>query len=119
MRAVVTALGYDRAFVVSYYIGIMVTYANASLYPDKVEHLVIMDAPIPGIAPWDDIVKDHRLWHFPLWGPDEDRLVAGRERIYLDRIWDDFTGDPHQPNEGHTRLLCRSVLPTRSHARWL
>src|SRR5579863_10200425 len=89
IRAVVAALGYDRASVVSHDIGIMVAYAYASLYPDKVERLVIMDAPIPGIAPWDDIVKDHRLWHFSFWGPDEDRLVTSRERIYLDRIWDD------------------------------
>jgi pimeloyl-ACP methyl ester carboxylesterase len=99
MRAVLTALGYDRASVVSHDIGIMVAYAYASLYPDKVERLVIMDAPIPGITPWDDIVKDHRLWHFSFWGPDEDRLVAGHERIYLDRIWDDFSGNPKQPDE--------------------
>jgi pimeloyl-ACP methyl ester carboxylesterase len=25
--------------------------------------------------------------------------VAGRERIYFDRIWNDFTGDPSQPDE--------------------
>jgi len=99
IRAVVTTLGYDRAFVVSHDIGIMVAYAYAALYPDKVERLVVMDAPIPGIAPWDDIIKDHRLWHFSFWGPDEDRLAAGRERIYLDRIWNSFTGDPHQPDE--------------------
>jgi len=99
IRAVVTALGYDRASVVSHDIGIMVAYAYAAIYPDKVERLVIMDAPIPGIAPWDDIIKDHRLWHFSFWGPDEDRLAAGRERIYLDRIWDDFSGDPRQPDE--------------------
>jgi pimeloyl-ACP methyl ester carboxylesterase len=99
IRAVVTTLGYDRASVVSHDIGIMVAYAYAALYPDKVERLVIMDAPISGIAPWDDIIKDHRLWHFSFWGPDEDRLAAGRERIYLDRVWNDFTGDPHQPDE--------------------
>jgi len=99
IRAVVTTLGYDRAFVVSHDIGIMVAYAYAALYPDKVERLVTMDAPIPGIAPWDDFIKDHRLWHFSFWGPDEDRLVAGRERIYLDRIWNDFSGDRSQPDE--------------------
>ena len=99
MRAVVTTLGYDRAYVVSHDIGIMVAYAYAALYPDKVESLVVMDAPIPGIAPWDDIVKNPRLWHFSFWGPDEERLVQGRERIYLDRIWNDFSGDPHQPDE--------------------
>jgi pimeloyl-ACP methyl ester carboxylesterase len=99
IRAVVTTLGFDRTFVVSHDIGIMVAYAYAALYPDKVDRLVVMDAPLPGIAPWDDIIKDHKLWHFSFWGPDEDRLVQGRERIYLDRIWNDFSATPTQPDE--------------------
>jgi len=99
IRAVVTTLGFDRTFVVSHDIGIMVAYAYAALYPDKVERLVVMDAPLPGIAPWDDIIKDHKLWHFSFWGPDEERLVQGRERIYLDRIWNDFGASPTQPDE--------------------
>jgi pimeloyl-ACP methyl ester carboxylesterase len=99
IRAVVTTLGFDRTFVVSHDIGIMVAYAYAALYPDKVERLVVIDAPLPGIAPWDDIIKDHKLWHFSFWGPDEERLVQGRERIYLDRIWNDFGASPTQPDE--------------------
>ncbi len=99
IRAVVTTLGFDRTFIVSHDIGIMVAYAYAALYPDKVERLVVTDAPLPGIAPWDDIVKDHRLWHFSFWGLDEERLVQGRERIYLDRIWNDFSATPTQPDD--------------------
>jgi pimeloyl-ACP methyl ester carboxylesterase len=99
IRAVITTLGFDRTFVVSHDIGIMVAYAYAALYPDKVERLVVMDAPLPGIAPWDDLIKDHRLWHFSFWGPDEERLVQGRERIYFDRIWNDFSASPSQPDE--------------------
>src|ERR1700736_3643631 len=99
IRAVVTALGYDRASVVSHDIGIMVAYAYSARYPDKVERLVVMDAPIPGIAPWDDIVKNPALWHFSFHGTDAERLVEGRERIYLDRIWNDFSGDPTKPDE--------------------
>ena len=37
MRAVVTALGYDKTFVVAHDIGNMVAYAYAATYPDKVE----------------------------------------------------------------------------------
>jgi pimeloyl-ACP methyl ester carboxylesterase len=99
IRAVVTALGYDRTSVVSHDIGIMVAYAYAARYPDKVERLVVMDAPLPGIAPWDDIVRMPALWHFSVRGPDAERLVRGRERIYLDRIWNAFTGDPSKPDE--------------------
>jgi pimeloyl-ACP methyl ester carboxylesterase len=99
IRAVVTTLGFDKTSVVAHDIGNMVAYAYAALYPDKVDCLVVMDAPIPGIAPWDDIIKDHRLWHFSFWGTDEDRLVQGRERIYLDRIWNNFSATPTQPDE--------------------
>ena len=99
IRAVVTALGHDRTSVVSHDIGIMVAYAYAALYPDKVERLVVMDAPIPGIAPWNEILGNPALWHFGFHGPDAERLVEGRERIYLDRIWNDFSGDPGKPDD--------------------
>ena len=99
IRAVVTGLGYDRTFVVAHDIGNMVAYAYAALYPDKVERLVVMDAPIPGIDPWGEILQNPGVWHFNFHGPDAERLVAGRERIYLDRIWNDFTGDPGKPDE--------------------
>jgi len=55
IRAVVTRLGYDRTFVVAHDIGNMVAYAYAAMYPDKVKRLVVMDAPIPGIEPWNEI----------------------------------------------------------------
>src|SRR5204863_1144723 len=99
MRAVVTSLGYDKTFVVAHDIGNMVAYAYAAMYPDKVERLVVMDAPIPGIGPWSEILQNPGVWHFNFHGPDAERLVAGRERIYFDRIWDDFTGNPSEPDE--------------------
>ena len=99
IRAVVTALGYDKTFVVAHDIGNMVAYAYAATYPDKVERLVVMDAPIPGIDPWSEILQSPGVWHFNFHGPDAERLVAGRERIYFDRIWNDFTGDPGKPDE--------------------
>jgi pimeloyl-ACP methyl ester carboxylesterase/quercetin dioxygenase-like cupin family protein len=99
IRAVVTALGFDRTAVVAHDIGNMVAYAYAALYPEKVERLVVMDAPIPGIEPWNEILRTPGVWHFNFHGPDAERLVAGRERIYLDRIWDDFTADPSKPDD--------------------
>jgi pimeloyl-ACP methyl ester carboxylesterase/uncharacterized RmlC-like cupin family protein len=112
IRTVVTALGHDRTSVVSHDIGIMVAYAYAARYPDKVERLVVMDAPIPGIAPWDEIVRNRALWHFSFGGPDAERLVQGRERIYLDRIWNDFAGDPSKIDEPtRTSYAAQYALP--------
>jgi pimeloyl-ACP methyl ester carboxylesterase len=99
MRAVVTSLGYDKTFVVAHDIGNTVAYAYAAIYPDKVEKLVVLDAPLPGIDPWNEILLYPVVWHFNFHGPDAERLVAGRERIYLDRIWNDFTADPRHPDD--------------------
>src|ERR1700675_2788055 len=70
IRAVVTELGYDKAFVVAHDIGITVAYAYAALYSDKVLRLVVMDAPIPGIEPWSEVVLNPGVWHFNFHGPD-------------------------------------------------
>jgi pimeloyl-ACP methyl ester carboxylesterase len=91
---VLDALKIDQADLVTHDIGNMVGYAFAAEYPARVRRFVLIDAPLPGIGPWDDIVKSHALWHFSFWGPDAERLVAGRERIYLDRFWNEFSADP-------------------------
>ncbi|MHA6202940.1 alpha/beta fold hydrolase [Dyella soli] len=99
IRAVLVKLGIDHASVVGHDIGTMVAYAYAARYPDKTDRLVVMDAPVPGIPPWDQIVRLPALWHFDFGGPDAERLVAGRERIYLDRFWNEFAADPTRIDE--------------------
>ena len=78
------ALKVDKVDLVTHDIGNMVGYAFAAEHPERVKKFVIIDAPLPGIGPWDDIIRSHALWHFSFYGPDAERLVQGRERIYLD-----------------------------------
>ncbi|PTQ66898.1 alpha/beta fold hydrolase [Pseudomonas sp. GV071] len=99
MRAVLAALGIEKSVVVGHDIGTMVAYAYAARYPELTEQLVVMDAPVPGIPPWNDIVRSPMLWHFDFGGADAERLVAGRERIYLDRFWNEFAGTPSKIDE--------------------
>jgi pimeloyl-ACP methyl ester carboxylesterase len=42
---------------------------------------------------------DPAMWHFGFGGRDMERLVAGRERIYLDRFWNDLSRDPKRFDE--------------------
>jgi pimeloyl-ACP methyl ester carboxylesterase len=94
MQAVLRALGVERYDVVAHDIGNMVAFALATQQPDRVGRLVLIDAPVPGVGPWDEILKTPMLWHFRFGGPDMERLVAGRERIYLDRFWNEFSANP-------------------------
>jgi pimeloyl-ACP methyl ester carboxylesterase len=93
------ALTIGAVDLVTHDIGNMVGYAFAAEHPGRVTKFVIIDAPLPGIGPWDDITRSHALWHFSFYGPDAERLVEGRERIYLDRFWNEFSADPKNFNE--------------------
>jgi pimeloyl-ACP methyl ester carboxylesterase len=94
MAGILDALKITDVAMVTHDIGNMVGYAFAAESPKRVRRFAIIDAPLPGVGPWDDIVKSHALWHFSFWGADAERLVAGRERIYLDRFWNEFSNDP-------------------------
>jgi len=99
VRAVLASLGIEHSVVIGHDIGTMVAFAYAARYPQQTDALVVMDAPVPGVPPWNDIVRSPMLWHFDFGGPDMERLVAGRERIYLDRFWNEFAGDPKKVDE--------------------
>jgi pimeloyl-ACP methyl ester carboxylesterase len=99
IRALLAALGIEHSVVIGHDIGTMVAFAYATRYPQLTDRLVVMDAPVPGIPPWNDIVRSPMLWHFDFGGADAERLVAGRERIYLDRFWNEFAGDPAKVDE--------------------
>jgi pimeloyl-ACP methyl ester carboxylesterase len=58
-----------------------------------------MDAPLPGIGHWDDQLKNPKTWHFNFRGPDVERLVAGRERILLDRFYNELSATPARIDE--------------------
>jgi len=87
------ALGYTKARVVGHDIGLMVAYAYAAAYPQDVEQLVLMDAFLPGVAGWEAIYNDPRIWHFRFYGPTPVALVKGRERTYFEHFWNDFAAD--------------------------
>jgi pimeloyl-ACP methyl ester carboxylesterase len=99
IAGVLDELKIERADLVTHDIGNMVGYAFAAQYPKRVTRFVLIDAPVPGIGPWEEILKNPLLWHFRFGGADMERLVAGRERIYLDRFWNEFSATPARFSE--------------------
>ena len=61
------ALGIARTDLVTHDIGNMVGYAFAAQYPDRVIRFALMDAPLPGIGPWEEVLKRPAIVAFPLW----------------------------------------------------
>src|SRR6202022_1869993 len=99
IAGVLDRLNVDKADLVTHDIGNMVGYALAAQYPARVTRWAVIDAPLPGIGDWDNIIHRPMLWHFNFRGPDEERLVQGRERIYLDRFWNELSANPKAIDE--------------------
>ena len=66
----------------------------AAQFPDRVDRWAVMDAPFPGLGTWEQQLLNPRVWHFNFRGPDVERLVAGRERILLDRFYNELSANP-------------------------
>ncbi|HWE73768.1 MAG TPA: alpha/beta hydrolase [Stellaceae bacterium] len=95
MAKVLDALGVQGPIIlISHDIGNMVGYAFAALNRQRVVRWVVMDAPVPGIGHWEAQLLNPKTWHFNFRGPDVERLVAGRERVFLDRFWNELSANP-------------------------
>jgi pimeloyl-ACP methyl ester carboxylesterase len=117
IAALMDALKIVQSDVVAHDIGNMVAFAFAEKYPNRVTKLVVIDAPIPGIGPWDEIARSPATWHFRFGGPDIERLVRGRERIYLDRFWNEFSADPARfPEQSRSQYAALYALPGAMHS---
>ncbi len=117
VATVLDTLKVEHADLVTHDIGNMVGYAFAAQYRARVTRFVIMDAPVPGVGPWKQILENPLLWHFRFGGPDMERLVAGRERIYLDRFWNEFSANPGRFSEASREHYARLyAMPGAMHA---
>jgi pimeloyl-ACP methyl ester carboxylesterase len=74
-----------HVYLVGHDIGGMVAYAFVRRYPETSRGAMIIDAPLPGIGPWDTVKADPFAWHIMFHQtPDlPEQLLAGRETIYF------------------------------------
>jgi pimeloyl-ACP methyl ester carboxylesterase len=87
--ALMDALGHRRFAMAGHDTGMMIGYALAADYPDRVDRLAVAETPLPGVSPSPPLLGNahlnDRLWHFGFNRLAEvnDQLVIGREAIYF------------------------------------
>lgn len=96
IRALAAELGLDRPYVVGHDIGGMVAYAYARRFPQATRGVMVLDVPLPGIGPWEEIRREPSLWHFHFHQAPAlpESLVAGREAVYFRDFLTRIGGDP-------------------------
>jgi pimeloyl-ACP methyl ester carboxylesterase len=104
--ALMDALGHERFAVYGTDTGMTIAYALAADHPNRVERLVVSEAPLPGISPSPPLflptALNARLWHlaFNQLGADvNEALVRGREEIFFGAEFDASAGTKKLPAE--------------------
>jgi pimeloyl-ACP methyl ester carboxylesterase/uncharacterized RmlC-like cupin family protein len=110
IHELVKSLGYKDIYLVGHDIGMMVAYAYAAQFPSEVKKLALLDAPIPGVGDvWEKIYTTPALWHFHFVNsPIALELVNGRERVFLEHVWQSFGGDLAKFREEEKRMYAQS-----------
>jgi pimeloyl-ACP methyl ester carboxylesterase len=105
--ALMDALGHQRFALVGFDTGLLISYALAADHPDRVDRLVVGEAPLPGISPPTPLILPpqvvDRLWHIPFnqLAETNEQLVRGREDIFI--------GAEYAASAGTNKLLADAV----------
>src|SRR5881397_307828 len=86
----------------------------------RIRALVVMDAFLPGVGGWESVYNNPGIWHFRFNGPTPEALVRGRERVYFEHFWNNFTADKdHSLSKAdRTAYTAAYARPGRMRAGW-
>jgi len=100
VHEVITKMELEQVTLVGQDVGGMVAYAYLWGLAD-VSRGVIMDVVIPGVDPWDDVLRNPAIWHFAFHAVPElpEILVRGHERPYFDFFYDSLSHDSSKLTE--------------------
>jgi pimeloyl-ACP methyl ester carboxylesterase len=95
VHELISAMDLKDVTLVGQDIGGMIVYAYLQAYED-IRRAVIMDVVLPGIAPWEEVIRNPQIWHFALHAIPSlpERLVQGRQEEYFRFFYDVLSFDP-------------------------
>jgi pimeloyl-ACP methyl ester carboxylesterase len=102
--ALMEALGHQRFALYGTDTGMPIAYALAADHPDRLERLVVSEAPLPGVTPSPPLLLppplNARLWHLAfnqLPAEVNEQLVRGREDVFFGAEFDASAGTNKLP----------------------
>ena len=96
LHGVIESLGLSHVTLVGHDVGGMVVYAYLHAYPGELERAAILNVAIPGVAPWDDVVRNPHIWHFAFHTVPQlpEELVSGRQMEYFRYFYNTISATP-------------------------
>ncbi|WP_434723718.1 alpha/beta fold hydrolase [Mesorhizobium sp. RIZ17] len=90
MKGLIGACGLRQVIVAGHDVGGQIAFALLRDEPEALSGAAIMDVVIPGVAPWEEVIRNPHIWHFAFHAIPAlpEMLVSGHERAYFDFFFD-------------------------------
>jgi pimeloyl-ACP methyl ester carboxylesterase len=95
LHGLIATLGLEDLTVVGQDVGGMIAYALLRAEND-LARVVIMDVVVPGLDPWEEVLRNPYIWHFAFHTIPAlpEGLVQGRQAEYFDYFYETIAADP-------------------------
>jgi pimeloyl-ACP methyl ester carboxylesterase len=112
IHELVGELGLEDLTLVGQDVGGMIAYSYLRAFQD-LTRAVIMDVAVPGVGPWEEVLRNPYIWHFAFHSIPglPERLVKGRQDEYFDFFYDVLSADPAKIPRRRARTMSRRTPP--------
>lgn len=85
-----TLIGHD--------VGGQVAYAYLKQYGNELAGAVIMNVVVPGLAPWEEVIRNPYIWHFAFHAIPNlpETLISGKQGAYFDYFYGAIAAHPER-----------------------
>jgi pimeloyl-ACP methyl ester carboxylesterase len=94
VHELIATMGLREVTLVGQDVGGMIAYTYLRAYQD-LARVVIMDVVVPGVDPWEEVLRNPYLWHFAMHMIPAlpERLVQGHQEEYFGYFYDVLSHD--------------------------
>lgn len=98
IRETVEALGLSKPIIVGHDVGGQIAYSYLRQFTKETSAAVIMDVVIPGIEPWEQVLRNPYLWHFAFHSIPNllETLVSGKQSAYFEFFYHAIAAHPER-----------------------
>lgn len=119
VHQLVRKLDLAPVYIAGHDIGGHVAYAYARRYPQTLRGVMILETPVPGIAPWRQLITNPALWHIAFHQVPNlpEKLIAGQQAAYFRFFFQWGTTDPEAITATDVQRYANAYATPRNYGR--
>jgi pimeloyl-ACP methyl ester carboxylesterase len=98
IHKIVKKMNLNDLTIVGHDVGGQIAFSYLHEYPNELKAAVIMDVVIPGLNPWDEVLRNPYLWHFAFHSIPKlpETMVAGKQKEYFEFFYTAIAAHPER-----------------------